>query len=114
VLRQVTSRGKAIDGSGSWGDDYVAWSWAFVLQLVDATTTRLLIRIRTGYRPASKWAPYMWLLVEPAHFVMGRRQLLGLRERVEATGREASLAGPVSDEADGTGVRAPAARQEVR
>jgi hypothetical protein len=34
----------------------------------------------------------MWLLVEPAHFVMGRRQLLGLRERAEATSRIASLA----------------------
>jgi hypothetical protein len=56
----------------------------------------------------------MWLLVEPAHFVMGRRQLLGLRERVEATGREASLAGAVSDEDDGTGVRDAPARQEVK
>jgi hypothetical protein len=27
----------------------------------------------------------MWLLVEPAHFVMGRRQLLGLRQRAEVT-----------------------------
>jgi hypothetical protein len=26
----------------------------------------------------------MWLLVEPAHFVMGRRQLLGIRRRAEA------------------------------
>jgi hypothetical protein len=94
VLWQVTSGGKAIDGSGSWDDDHVAWSWAFRLQPVDATTTRLLIRIRAGYRPAVKWAPFMWLLVEPAHFLMGRRQLLGLRERVEATGRKASLPDP--------------------
>jgi hypothetical protein len=35
--------------------------------------------------PHAKWAPFMWLLVEPAHFVMGRRQLIGLRERAEAT-----------------------------
>ena len=114
VLWQVTAGGKAIDPAGPWGEDYVAWSWAFVLEPVDATTTRLLIRMRTGYRPAVKWAPYMWLLVEPAHFVMGRRQLLGLRERVEATGREASLAGAVSDEDDGTGVRDAPARQEVK
>jgi hypothetical protein len=111
VLWQVTAGGKAIDGSGPWGDDYVAWSWAFVLQPIDTTTTRLLIRIRTGYGPTVKWAPYMWLLVEPAHFVMGRRQLLGLRERVEATGREASRAGPVSDEAHGTGVPDAPARE---
>jgi len=89
VLWQVTSANKAIDPAGPWEDDYVAWSWAFVLEPVDAATTRLLVRIRVGYQPAVKWAPYMWLLVEPAHFVMGRRQLLGLRQRAEATSRTA-------------------------
>jgi hypothetical protein len=85
VLWQATSAGKAINPTGPWGDDYVAWTWAFVLEPVDTATTRLLVRMRVGYQPAAKWAPYMWLLVEPAHFVMGRRQLLGLRQRAEAT-----------------------------
>jgi hypothetical protein len=85
VLWQVTIGGKAIDPAGPWGDNHVAWSWAFVLEPVDAATTRLLVRMRVGYRPTAKWAPYMWLLVEPAHFVMGRRQLLGLRQRTEPT-----------------------------
>jgi hypothetical protein len=83
VLWQVTAGGKGIDPTGPWGDDHVAWSWAFVLEPVDAITTRLLIRMRVSYRPAAKWAPYMWLLVEPAHFVMGLRQLLGIRQRSE-------------------------------
>jgi hypothetical protein len=83
VLWQVTSGGKAIDPAGPWGDDHVAWSWAFVLVPVDAFTTRLLVRMRVSYRPEAKWAPVMWLLVEPAHFVMGRRQLLGIRQRAE-------------------------------
>jgi hypothetical protein len=85
VLWQATAANKAIDPTGPLGDDHVAWSWAFVLAPVDAATTRLLIRMRVSYQPAAKWAPYMWLLVEPAHFVMGRRQLLGLRQRAEAT-----------------------------
>jgi hypothetical protein len=89
VLLQVTAGGEAIDPAGTWGDEYVAWSWAFVLEPVDATTTRLLIRMRVSYQPTAKWAPYMWLLVEPAHFVMGRRQLLGLRQRAEVTSRAA-------------------------
>jgi hypothetical protein len=89
VLWQVTAAGKAIDPAGTWGDEYVAWSWAFVLEPVDATTTRLLIRMRVSYQPAAKWAPFMWLLVEPAHFVMGRRQLLGLRDRAEVSSRAA-------------------------
>ena len=84
VLWQVTVGGKAIDPAGPWGDNYVAWSWTFVLEPVDATTTRLLVRMRVSYQPTAKRAPYMWLLVEPAHFVMGRRQLLGIRRRAEA------------------------------
>jgi hypothetical protein len=85
VLWQVTSRGRAIDPAGPWGDDHVAWSWAFVLEPVDATRTRLLVRMRVNYQPTAKWGPVMWLLVEPAHFVMGRRQLLGIRQRAETT-----------------------------
>ena len=84
VLWQVTSAGAAIDPTGPWGDNHVAWTWAFVLEPVDAATTRLLVRIRVSYQPATKWAPYMWLLVEPAHFVMGRRLLLCIRQRVQA------------------------------
>jgi hypothetical protein len=85
VLWQVTANGKGIDPAGPWGDDHVAWSWAFVLEPVNATRTRLLVRMRVSYRPAVKWGPAMWLLVEPAHFVMGRRQLLGIRQRAETT-----------------------------
>jgi len=94
VLWQVTSRGKAISPAGPWGDDHVAWTWTFALEPVDAATTRLLVRMRVSYQPAAKQAPYMWLLVEPAHFVMGRRQLLGIQRRAEATlgdGRQAGL-----------------------
>ena len=55
-----------------------------MLEPVDAGTTRLLTRMRVDYRPAAKWAAYVWLLLEPGHFVMGRAQLLGLRRRAEA------------------------------
>jgi hypothetical protein len=83
VLWQVTSGGKAIDPAGPWGEDYVAWSWAFVLEPVEVARTRLLVGMRVSYQPAFRWGPAMWLLVEPAHFVMGRRQLLGIRQRAE-------------------------------
>jgi hypothetical protein len=100
VLWQVTGAGKPLDPAGPWGDDHVAWSWAFILEPVDATTTRLLVRMRVSYQPTVKWAPYMWLLVEPAHFVMGRRQLLGIRQRVQAAHPErAGLAGVTDPEA---------------
>jgi hypothetical protein len=89
VLWQVTSAGKAIDPTGPWGDDHGAWSWAFVLEPVDEGMTRLLTRMRITYRPAAKWGPYVHLLLEPGHFVMGRRQLLGLRQRAQAVGQPA-------------------------
>jgi hypothetical protein len=89
VLWQVTAASKAIDPTGPWGDDHVAWSWAFVLEPVDASTTRLLTRMRVTYQPTAKWAPYVHLMLEPGHFVMGRRHLLGLRQRAEATSQMA-------------------------
>ena len=90
VLWQVTAVGKAIDPAGPWGADYMAWSWAFVLEPIDASTMRLLTRMRVSYRPAAKWAAFANLLLEPAHFIMGRRQLLGVRQRAEATGQAAT------------------------
>jgi hypothetical protein len=48
VLWPVTSGGKAIDQPDHGDNDHVAWSWAFVLEPVDATTTRLLVRMRVG------------------------------------------------------------------
>jgi hypothetical protein len=42
VLWLVTSANKAIDPTRPWPREHVAWSWAFVLEPVDANTTRLL------------------------------------------------------------------------
>jgi hypothetical protein len=55
----------------------------FVLQPVDLNTTRLLIRTHR-----SKQSPLMkalsFFIIGPAHFVMERRMLLGIRQRAEA------------------------------
>jgi pimeloyl-ACP methyl ester carboxylesterase len=92
VLWLVVSEGKVVDPGTPPGDDYYVWSWAFVLQPVDAETTRLLTRMRVGYRHVAKWAPFFKLLIEPAHLVMGRRQLLGIRQRAEAAPDKVYLA----------------------
>jgi hypothetical protein len=44
----------------------------------------------SGYLLAAsgEGAPSFWLLVEPADFVRGRRQLLGIRQRVDAMGQQ--------------------------
>lgn len=54
-----------------------AASWAFVLDPVDDGTTRLLVRLRLR-------APLpMRLMLDPAHFIMERKMLYGLKRRAE-------------------------------
>jgi hypothetical protein len=59
---------------------------AFVLHPVDANTTRLHIRLRGDGRPtlvSSLFAPIGLLVFEPAHFIMERGMLLGIKRRAE-------------------------------
>jgi hypothetical protein len=59
---------------------------AFVVLPIDGQTTRLIVRTRGDGRPslgAVPLAPLGLLLFEPAHFIMQRRMLLGIKERAE-------------------------------
>lgn len=61
-------------------------SWAFVLKETDEETTRLIVRARGLFSPDFDrlgnliiWrVPY-----EPAHFIMERKMLLGIKQRTE-------------------------------
>lgn len=57
-------------------DDQAA-SWAFVLDPVDDATTRLIVRTRMMTTPA------MRVLLDPAHFIMERKMLHGIKQRAE-------------------------------
>lgn len=59
-------------------------TWAFLLSPIDDDRTRFIIRARVaGHLPlAEKVAGY---LVEPAHFLMERRMMLGIRQRADTT-----------------------------
>ena len=61
---------------GGWG--------AFVLEPVGGST-RLIVRSRGANEPNVALAPFGLLVFEPAHFIMQRRMLLGIKERVERT-----------------------------
>jgi hypothetical protein len=61
---------------GGWG--------SFVLQPANGHT-RLIVRTRGAGKPNVALAPFGLLVFEPAHFIMERRMLLGLKERVEGT-----------------------------
>jgi hypothetical protein len=59
---------------------------AFVLSPVDAHTTRMHVRTRGSGVPTLSGialTPITLLLLEPAHFIMERRMLLGIRRRAE-------------------------------
>jgi hypothetical protein len=71
-----------------------AGTWAFVLEpMADGEKTRLLVRTRS--RPWTAPRPVFYLY-DPAHFVMERRMLLGIKRRAETKTRRRA-AGPSGD-----------------
>jgi len=62
-------------------------SWAFVLEPIDERTTRLPVRGRGRFELPDLGRPlnflYWRLVFEPAHFLMERRMLQGIKERAE-------------------------------
>jgi hypothetical protein len=59
---------------GGWG--------AFVLE-PQGGATRLIVRTRGAGKPNVPLAPFGLFVFEPAHFIMERRMLLGIKERAE-------------------------------
>ena len=64
-------------------------SWTFFLRPIDAHTARLIIRGRGEFNPDLKNALLNFILwrgvFEPAHFIMERKMMLGIKDRAEAT-----------------------------
>lgn len=64
---------------------------AFVVEAVDSATTRLRIHTRGPGEPSSgavPFAPIGFYLFEPAHFIMERGMLLGIKTRAERPAAE--------------------------
>jgi hypothetical protein len=59
-------------------------SWAFVIEEAPGHSTRLLIRWRSQTPATVRDLVLNKYLLEPIHFTMERRMMLGLRERAEA------------------------------
>jgi hypothetical protein len=103
-----------------------AVSWAFVLEPVGLGQTRLIERVRGRFGPATTGSQLMLPLMGFGVFVMMRKQMLGIRDRVEqeTVDRLAVAGGPPTGNAPsaeaghGTGDRSkgssvPAAAEEV-
>jgi hypothetical protein len=78
-------RALVLAGSLQPGSEKIGGSWTFVLESPGKHVTRLLVRTRVAAF-ASPWASEMFsfFLLEPSHFVMERRMLLGIQARAEA------------------------------
>ena len=69
-------------GLENWG--------TFVLNPIDSATTRLIVRTRGDAPPGVRsfmFAPVDVFIFEPAHFIMERAMLKGIRDRVEEAAR---------------------------
>jgi hypothetical protein len=69
------------------GLEVVSGTWAFTLRDLGEDACRLVARTRWTWPPGlSAWVGHR-LALEPAHFVMERRMLLGIKQRAEAGSR---------------------------
>lgn len=59
------------------------WTWTYLLQPMGDGATRLLVRTRADFRPRAPLAAAVALLLAPAHFIMERGMLLGIKRRAE-------------------------------
>jgi hypothetical protein len=67
-------------------DAYYEGSWGFFLQPINGHTTRLIERFRMDWRPDTFANGLFYRgILEPGSFIMERRMLLGIKERVEAS-----------------------------
>ena len=62
-------------------------SWTFVLQPIDASHTRLLVRGRGSPPDTLTGLAFDWLIFDPIHFAMERRMLVGIKELAETGAR---------------------------
>lgn len=64
-------------------ENYTGASWVFALEPVDATHTRLIVRMRSAASRSAVESFFNDLLTPPLHFVMEREMLHGIARRAE-------------------------------
>jgi hypothetical protein len=62
----------------------IAGSWAFILEPIDENTTRFIVRWRSDWRESALASLLNTVMLEPAHCIMERGMMLGIKARAEA------------------------------
>ncbi len=83
VARLEPNRALVLAILGPVGTEEPTGAWSFVLQPIDAESTRVLVRLQV-YPPPLMGKAIFYFFMEPSHFIMQRGGLLGLKERVES------------------------------
>lgn len=74
------------DGAGleELGGGGAGGSWVFILKALNEHMTRLIVRSRVAsFPPIGLSVLFVRFLLEPAHFIMERKMLMGIKERAE-------------------------------
>jgi hypothetical protein len=69
--------------AGDYLKGEIAGTWAFILEPRAADTTRFIVRWRADWKPGPAATLFQRLLLEPAHFIMERAMMLGIKQRAE-------------------------------
>ena len=74
---------QTFDESDPLPEKYAFISWSFFLQPVEESMTRLIVRTRIYWSQGLNNFILWRVLTEPAHFIMERAMLLGIKKRAE-------------------------------
>jgi hypothetical protein len=81
---------KSIVLGGSDKNQVDAASWSFLLKELDANTSRLIARFRTGYSPIPGNILLQRIFVQPTSLFMQKRMLIGIKQRAEGNFRSST------------------------
>ena len=66
-------------------------TWGFVLQPINEQSTRLIVCSRDGDGQGLFGRLFRWFIFDPAHFIMERKMLLGIKRRAEASATDGQV-----------------------
>jgi hypothetical protein len=79
-----TSTGQPADPNDPNLEEYISGTIILYLYELDKRTTRLIYRSSLGWNPSWRNTLMYQVFLEPINFVMARKMLLGIKQRVEA------------------------------